>query len=98
MTAFYMDIDTKLNQIFFDHCSLTGEQYKETRSRMISIEADAQDGEDIEDIQDSADELNVIFDFMLHAKMITDEEYNGLCNMINGAMDEIRMLREMEEI
>ena len=85
--AYYMDTTGKLREIFAEHCNLSGEQYEEISGRLIYLVADIQMLEEkneemtLADAEKEADELGVIFEFLLNTKELTLEEYNALCNM-----------------
>ena len=85
MVAYYYDTCGKLREIFAEHCNLSMEQYEEISGRLIDLVSEIQelDGEGtFDDAERKADELNVIFEFLLNTKEITLEEYNELCNMV----------------
>lgn len=91
--AFYMDTTGKLREIFAEHCNLSGEQYEEISGRLIFLVADIQMLEEkseevkLADAAKEADELGVIFEFLLNTKELTLEEYNALCNMVGELAD-----------
>lgn len=86
--AFYMDTWAKMREIFAEHCNLSGEQYKEIDRRLIDLMSDIQMLEEkseeltLDDAEKAAEELGVIFEFLLNTKELTLEEYNALCNMV----------------
>ena len=85
MKNYYRDTCTELRGIFSEHCNLSMEQYEEISGRLIDLVSEIQelDGEGtFDDAERKADELNVIFEFLLNTKEITLEEYNELCNMV----------------
>ena len=85
MVAYYYDTDKKLKDIFCEHCNLSGEQFDEIRGRLIDLVAEIQelDGEGTyPEAERKANELGVIFEFLLNTKEVTLEEYNDLCNMV----------------
>lgn len=85
--AYYMDTTGKLREIFAEHCNLSGEQYEEINGRLIYLVADIQMLEEkseevkLADAAKEADELCVIFEFLLNTKELTLKEYNDLCNL-----------------
>lgn len=86
MMAYYNDTCTKLREIFTAHCNLSMEQYEEISGRLIDMVAEIQefDGEGTyQEAERKANELGVIFEFLLNTKEVTLEEYNNLCNMVN---------------
>ena len=90
MAAFYYDTDKKLVEIFTEHCNLSGEQYEEISGRLIDLVAEIQefDGEgSYPEAERKANELGVIFEFMLNTKEVTLQEYNDLCNMVGEIAD-----------
>ena len=95
-SVFYRDVDAKLKEIFSKHCNLSGEQYQEIQKRLIYMVATIQDGYPIGDTEQDAEELGVIFDFLLHTKELTNEEYNELCNFVNEMLDEAKMIAMVE--
>ena len=85
--AYYMDTSKKLREIFAEHCNLNAEQYEEISGRLIYLVADIQmleeKSEDVTlaEAEIEANELGVIFEFLLNTKELTLKEYNDLCNM-----------------
>ena len=84
----------RLPQIFASHCALSAEEYEEIDSRLINLEADVQEREPIGNIEAAAGELSVIFDFLYNIKRLTLEEYNELCNLVNGIRDDAQRMEE----
>lgn len=86
--AFYMDTTGKLREIFAEHCNLSGEQYEEINGRLIYLVADIQMLEEkseevkLADAEEEANELGVIFEFLMNTKELTLKEYNDLCNLV----------------
>ena len=95
--AFYMDTCGKMRGIFAEHCNLSGDQYEEIRGRLIYLVADIQMLEEkseevtLADAEREADELSVIFEFLLNTKELTLKEYNDLCNMVNDLRNESQL-------
>ena len=90
MVAYYFDTCGKMREIFTKHCNLSMEQYEEISGRLIGLVAEIQefDGEGtLPEAVRMADELAVIFEFLLNTKEITLEEYNDLCNMVGEIED-----------
>ena len=91
--AYYMDTTGKLREIFAEHCNLSGEQFEEISGRLIYLVADIQMLEEkseevtLADAEKEAEDLGVIFDFLLNTKELTLEEYNALCNMTGELAD-----------
>ena len=84
MAAYYYNTSAKMRDIFAEHCNLSIEQYEEISGRLINLVAEVQEfgGEGtFAEAKRMADELNVIFEFLLNTKEITLQEYNDLCNM-----------------
>ena len=85
--AFYMNTGRKMQEIFAEHCNLSGEQYVEINARLIDLVSDIQMLEEkseeltLADAEKEAEELGVIFEFLLNTKELTLEEYCELCNM-----------------
>ena len=93
MINYYNDTCGKLRDIFTPHCNLSLEQYEEIRGRLIDLVAEIQemDGEGTgPEAEKKANDLGVIFEFLLNTKEITLEEYDSLCNMVNKIADEAR--------
>ena len=85
MVTYYYDTCGKLRDIFTKHCNLSMEQYEEISGRLIDLVAEIQefDGEGtLQEAERKANELGVIFEFLMNTKEITLEEYNDLCNMV----------------
>lgn len=86
--AFYMDTTGKLREIFAEHCNLSGEQYEEINGRLIDLVSDIQMLEEkseeltLADVEKAAEDLGVIFEFLLNTKELTLKEYNDLCNLV----------------
>ena len=96
MAAFYYDTCGKLRAIFTEHCNLSGEQYEEISKRLIYLVSDIQMLEEkdedltLEQVVDGAEQLGIIFEFLLNTKEIFLEEYNDLCNMVGELTDAAR--------
>lgn len=85
MKAYYYDTCGKMREIFAEHCNLSMEQYEEISGRLIDLVAEIQefDGEGTyPEAERKANELGVIFDFLLNTKQITLQEYDDMCNMV----------------
>ena len=90
MVNYYYGTCEKLREIFAEHCNLSGEQYEEISGRLIDLVAEIQefDGEGTwPEAERKANELGVIFEFLLHTKEVTLQEYNDLCNMVGEITD-----------
>ena len=90
MVNYYIDTCGKLRDIFTAHCNLSMEQYEEISGRLIDLVAEIQefDGEGTyPEAERKANELGVIFEFLLNTKEITLQEYNDLCNMVGEIAD-----------
>ena len=88
MAAFYYGTSEKLREIFTEHCNLSQEQYQEISLRLFNLASEAKalkekKGKEIwlNVALEEADDLNVIFEFLLNTEELTLEEYNDLCNM-----------------
>lgn len=94
--AYYMDTTGKLREIFAEHCNLSGEQFEEISGRLINLVSDIQMLEEKSneltqaDVAKAAEDLGVIFEFLLNTKELTLEEYNALCNMTGELEDASR--------
>ena len=86
--TFYCDTCGKLREIFAEHCNLSGEQYEEISGRLTDLVGDIQMLEEksdeltLDDVMNAAEDLGVIFEFLLNTKEVTLQEYNDLCNMV----------------
>ena len=90
MVAYYFDTCGKMREIFTEHCDLSMEQYEEISGRLIDLVAEIQefDGEGTwPEAERKANELGVIFEFLLNTKEVTLQEYNDLCNMVGEIAD-----------
>lgn len=91
--AFYMNTWGKMREIFAEHCNLSCEQYEEIDGRLIDLVSDIQMLEEkseeltLADAEKAAEDLGVIFEFLLNTKELTLEEYNALCNMVGELED-----------
>lgn len=97
MIRYYYDTCGKLREIFAEHCNLSVEQYEEISGQLIDLVAEIQefDGEGTgPEAERKANDLGVIFEFLLNTKEITIEEYDNLCNMANEIADAARLLWE----
>ena len=97
MAAFYYDTSEKLREIFAEHCNLSGEQFEEISKRLIFLVADIQmleekdlDDLTLEQVEAEAEELGIIFKFLLNTKELFLKEYNDLCNMVGELADAAR--------
>ena len=96
MATFYYDTDKKLVEIFTEHCNLSGEQFEEISKRLIYLVSDIQMLEEkdedltLEQVEAEAEELGIIFEFLLNTKELFLEEYNDLCNMVGELADAAR--------
>ena len=85
MLVYYYDTCGKLRDIFTKHCNLSMEQYEEISGRLIDLVAEIQEFDNegtYAEAERKANELGVIFEFLMNTKEITLEEYNDLCNMV----------------
>ena len=95
--AYYMDTTGKLREIFAEHCNLSQEQYQEISLRLFNLASEVKALKEKKDKQiwldialEEADDLTVIFEFLLNTKELTLEEYNDLCNMAGELADAAR--------
>jgi hypothetical protein len=86
--VFHRDVDKALNELFRKHCNLSGEQYLEIHTRLTDIVKSIKEGWPVGDVETEAEELSIIFEFLLHTKELTAEEYNVLCNYVSDMLDE----------
>ena len=97
MINYYYDTCGKLREIFTEHCNLSMEQYEEISGRLIDLVAEIEefDGEGTYlEAERKANELGVIFEFMLNTKEVTMAEYNDLCNMVGEIADAAKLAAE----
>lgn len=97
MVNYYYDTCGKLREIFTEHCNLSMEQYEEISGRLIDLVAEIEefDGEGTYlEAERKANELGVIFEFMLNTKEVTLAEYNDLCNMVGEIADAAKLAAE----
>lgn len=95
MVNYYINTTGKLREIFAEHCNLSMEQYEEISGRLIDLVAEIQefDGEGTyQEAERKANELGVIFEFLLNTKEVTLQEYNDLCNMVGEIAAEAEKL------
>lgn len=92
MKNYYIDTDTKLVDIFREHCNLSGEQYQEIQSMFINLMCDIQEGEQMENIEDRVGDMGVIFEFLYNTKELTIYEYNELCNLASEMRNDAERL------
>lgn len=96
MAAFYYDTSEKLREIFAEHCNLSGEQFEEISKRLIFLVCDIQVLEEkdedltLEQVEAEAEQLGIIFEFLLNTKELFLEEHNDLCNMVGALADAAR--------
>ena len=97
MVVYYYDTCGKLRDIFAEHCNLSMEQYEEISGRLIDLVAEIQemDGEGTyPEAERKANELGVIFEFLLNTKEVTLQEYNDTCNLVGKIADDAHMMAE----
>lgn len=88
------EIEGKIKKALAGNRKLDKIQRGEIRIRIEEMTKEVEEG-DQEGAEDSAEELHVILEFLYLTKELTLEEYNGLCNIVNGIADEGR--KGMEE-
>lgn len=101
MKTYYVDTCGQLRDIFTEHCNLSMEQYEEIRGRLIDLVSEIQefDGEGTyAEAERKANELGVIFEFLMNTKEITLKEYNDLCNMVGKIAEDARSIAEPAEV
>ena len=101
MIMYHNDTCKQLREIFSEHCNLSMEQYEEISGRLIDLVAEIQefDGEGTPaDAEQKANELGVIFEFLLNTKEVTQKEYNDLCNMVGKIADDAQMIAYAERM
>ena len=100
MKNYYVDTCGKLRRIFTEHCNLSAEQYEEISGRLIDLVSEIQESDDdgcgsLPEAERKAEELGVIFDFLLNTQEVTLAEYNDLCNLVNAIADDIHTMQEV---
>ena len=102
MAAFYYDTSEKLREIFTEHCNLSFEQYQEISMRLFNLASEAKALKEKKGKEfflnvalEEADDLNVIFEFLLNTEELTLEEYNDLSNLVNEIVDDIHTMQEV---
>ena len=88
--TFYVDTDTKLVQIFSEHCNLSQEQYEEIRGQFIFLIADYQDDEPREEIEKRVQYMTAIFEFLFNTKELSMSEHYELCLLLEQIQDEAK--------
>lgn len=93
------DCDTceKMRQIFAEHCYLDMDEYEEISGRLIDLVAEVQEMDaegTYEDAERKANELGVIFEFLIYVHKISLYEYNELCNMTGRIMEAAEQARD----
>ena len=83
MAAFYYNTDTKLREIFKEHCNLSGEQYDWIRGEFAYLVTDIQEEETGRDIDERVWKMETVFDFLLETKELTLAEYAALEELAN---------------
>lgn len=101
MRNYYVNTCEKLRDIFTAHCNLSMEQYEEISGRLIDLVAEIQETDDggcgsFAEAERKANELGVIFEFLLNTKEVTLMEYNDLCNLVGGIANDAQAMREAE--
>ena len=100
MKNYYVDTCGQLRNIFTEHCNLSMEQYEEIRGRLIDLVCEIQefDGEGTyEEAERKANELGVIFEFLLNTKEVTQKEYYDMCCMVEKIADDAKRIAETEK-
>ena len=101
MRNYYVDTCGKLREIFAEHCNLSMEQYEEISGRLIDLVAEIQETYDggcgsFVEAENKANELGVIFEFLLNTKEVTLKEYNDLCDLVGKIANDIQEMMEAE--
>ena len=102
MRNYYIDTCGKLREIFTEHCNLSMEQYEEISGRLIDLVTEIQETDEggcgsFAKAEDKANELGVIFEFLLNTKEVTLKEYNDMCVLVNSIANDAQLMREQEE-
>ena len=83
----------KLREIFSEHCNLTLEQYAALTERLEELVDMYQENRPEEETEKQADDLRVIFDFMLDAKELTLKEHMELHEMLEEMAEQAEKIR-----
>ena len=83
----------KLREIFSEHCNLTVEQYAALTERLEELVDMYQENRPEKEMEKFADNLGVIFDFMLDTKELTLKEHMDLHEMLNEMAEQAGKIR-----
>jgi hypothetical protein len=97
MLAFYYDTDTKLVEIFTEHCNLSGEQYNWIRGEMIYLVADIQEEEEPAEIEERTNKMGIVFDFLMETGELTLKEHHELAKKVQEILDKAEVFRKAAE-
>ena len=100
MRNYYVDTCKELREIFMEHCNLSMEQYEEISGRLMDLVTEIQETDEdgcgtFAEAYQKAEELGVIFEFLLNTKEVTLAEYNDMYNLVNRIRDDAWMLENM---
>ena len=93
MARFYYYTANRLREIFTGHCNLTVEQYAALAERLEELVDMYQENRPEEETEKQADDLRVIFDFMLDAKELTLKEHLDLHQMLDEMAEQAGKIR-----
>ena len=96
MARFYYYTANRLREIFSEHCNLTVEQYAALTERLEELVDMYQENRPEEETEKQADDLRVIFDFMLDAKELTLKEHMELHEMLEEMAEQAEKIRAEE--
>ena len=101
MRNYYVDTCGELREIFKEHCNLSMEQYEEISGRMIDLVTEIQETDEdgcgsFEVAEQKAEEMGVIFEFLLNTKEVTLKEYNDMCNLVGKIVNDVQKMMEAE--
>ena len=99
MKNYYVDTCGEMRKIFAEHCNLSCEQYEAISGRFVDLIAEIQESGEggcgsLAEAEQKAENLGVIFEFLLDTKELTLKEYNDLCNMAGRIYDDAHAMRE----
>ena len=93
MARFYYYTANRLREIFTGHCNLTVEQYAALTERLEELVDMYQENRPEEETEKLADNLGVVFDFMLDAKELTLKEHMELHEMLEEMAEQAEKIR-----
>ena len=93
MARFYYYTANRLREIFTGHCNLTVEQYAALTERLEELVDMYQENRPEEETKKMVHNLQVVFEFMLDAKELTQKEYIELHEMLEEMAEQAEKIR-----